>query len=112
MNIEIYPGKTFIKKVKRLAKKYHSLVTDLKKFEEELKDNPNEGVDLGNGLRKVRMSIADKGRGKSHGARVIIHSAIISIDKGRIVLLTIYDKAEQESISDKELKELLAELAE
>jgi len=32
-------------------------------------DNPFEGVDLGMGVRKVRMSIKSKGNGKSGGAK-------------------------------------------
>lgn len=110
MNIIIVPGKTFIRKVKQLAKKYRSLVMDLKKLEKELRDNPEIGTDLGNGLRKVRMSITAKGKGKSGGARVITYTTIISLEEGRVILLTIYDKSEQSTISDQELRQLIAEL--
>jgi len=110
MSIVIRPGKTFAKQVKRLSKKHRSIIDDLKRLEEELKQSPLMGVDLGKGLRKVRMRISDKGRGKSGGARVITHNAIVSVDEGRITLLTIYDKAEQESISDSELMLLLTEV--
>lgn len=71
MNITIVPSKTFIRKAKQLAKKYHTLISDLKRLEDELIKNPDIGADLGNGLRKVRMSITAKGKGKSGGARVI-----------------------------------------
>lgn len=110
MNITIVPGKTFIRKVKLLAKKYRTLVSDLKKLEEELKANPEAGTDLGNGLRKVRMSITAKGKGKSGGAHVITYTAIASVKDKRITLLTIYDKSEQATLSDKELRELISEL--
>lgn len=110
MSVTIVPGKTFIRRAKQLAKKYHSLVQDLKKLEEELMNNPKAGVDLGNGLRKVRMSITAKGKGKSGGARVITYTTIISLGEGRIVLLTIYDKSEQPTISDQELRQLIADL--
>ncbi len=83
---------------------------DYARFLEELKQNPEIGVDLGNGLRKIRMAISAKGKGKSHGARVITHTAIISIEEGIVTLLTIYDKADQETLSDKELLSLLSEL--
>lgn len=52
------------------------------------------------------MSIASKGKGKSGGARVISFMAIMNGEEGRIELLTIYDKSEMESISDKELLNL------
>lgn len=110
MSVTIVPGKTFIRRAKQLAKKYHSLVQDLKKLEEELMNNPKAGVDLGNGLRKVRMSITAKGKGKSGGVRVITYTTIISLGEGRIVLLTIYDKSEQPTISDQELRQLIADL--
>ena len=65
------------------------------------------GIDLGNGIRKVRISISSKNKGKSGGARVITDTtAIVSIDNGTIVLLYIYDKNERDSISDKEIMQL------
>lgn len=106
--IETLPG--FDKKFKKLAKKYKSLKRDFKEFISELSQNPTAGADLGNGIRKVRMSISDKGKGKSHGARVITHTAIISVEEGVITLLTIYDKAEQSTISDKEIARLIQEM--
>ena len=53
------------------------------------------------------MSIASKGKGKSGGARVISFVAIMNEEDGFIELLTIYDKSEMESISDKELLNLM-----
>ena len=43
--------------------------------------NPQSGVDLGGGLRKVRMAIGSKGRGKSHGARVITFTVVVAIEE-------------------------------
>ena len=74
---------------------------------EELEANPNLGTDLGGGLRKIRMAIASKGRGKSGGARVITFSVIISVEETEINLLTIYDKSEREPISRAEIEQLL-----
>lgn len=65
---------------------------------------------MGNGIRKVRMAISDKGKGKSHGARIITYTAIITVEEGIITLLTIYDKAEQDTISDKEIARLIQEI--
>lgn len=74
---------------------------------EELEANPNLGTDLGGGLRKIRMAIASKGRGKSGGARVITFSVIISVEETEVNLLTIYDKSERESVSRAEIEHLL-----
>lgn len=108
MSCSIRTSKDFDKGVKRLAKRYHSLKQDILSLAEELKNNPFTGVDLGKGVRKVRMAIGSKGKGKSHGARVITDTtAIINIEEGVITLLYIYDKAEQSSITDKQIEELL-----
>ena len=101
MNYSIDTLPSFDKKVKKLAKKYKSLKSDLRELVKELVQNPTVGVDLGNGVHKVRMAISDKGKGKSHGARVITYTTIISVEEGVITLLAIYDKAEQSTIITK-----------
>ena len=63
------------------------------------------GTDLGNGVRKIRMAV--KSKGKSGGVRVITFNVIISETDTKITLLTVYDKPEQETISDKEIRILL-----
>ena len=99
MNYSIETLPSFDKKLKKLAKKYKSL-----------KNDPSKGVDLGNGVHKVRMAISDKGKGKSHGARVITYTAVISMEEGIITLLAIYDKAEQDTITEKEIARLIKEI--
>ena len=59
--------------MKRLSKNYKSFKHDLERLQEELLSNPAAGTDLGGGVHKVRMAIAGKNRGKSHGARVITY---------------------------------------
>ena len=109
MNYRIILDAPFKKEVKRLAKKYPSLKKDLSALQDELLSNPQAGIDLGGGLCKVRIAIASKGRGKSHGARVITFTVVVAIEESEINLLTIYDKAERESISQKEIEALLKE---
>ena len=65
-------------------------------------NSPQNGIISIRGLRKVRMSIAAKGKGKSGGARVIT-----SEEESEIGLLYIYDKSERETLTDAELTELL-----
>lgn len=76
MNYKIIPQKHFLKELKRLAKKYPSLKKDLQILQEELMRNPFAGTDLGSGIRKIRMAIGSKNKGKSHGARVISYSLL------------------------------------
>ena len=101
--IEVAPE--FARRLKKLSKRYKSIKQDYGDFLHSLQSNPLQGVDLGKGLRK--MSIASKGKGKSGGARVISFVAIMNEEDGFIELLTIYDKSEMESISDKELLNLM-----
>ena len=51
MNYRIIPQKHFLKELKRLAKKYHSLKQDLQALQNELSSNPSAGIDLGCGIR-------------------------------------------------------------
>lgn len=74
---------------------------------ESLKENPEQGADLGKGLHKVQMAISSKGKGKSGGARVITLTALISKTDADIILLTIYDKSECENLTDKELEDII-----
>ena len=107
MKPKILPLPTFVRETKRLLKRYRSLWKDLEGLQEELLANPALGTDLGRGLRKVRMRISSKGKGKSGGARVITFTVIASVDETTINLLYIYDKSERENISPKEIDALL-----
>ena len=86
MRYRIKTHQDFDKEFKRLCKKYSSLKADLSA--------------LGKSLRK------------SHGARVITYTeAIVCADnEGTVILLTIYDKADRDSISAAEIDELLRSL--
>lgn len=104
-SIKAYPA--FNRAIKQLGEKYHSIKNDYQALLEELKANPHAGVDLGHGIRKVRMKISSKGKGKSGGARVITLLVSLSESEGEIGLHYIYDKSEKENISDTELQEIL-----
>jgi mRNA-degrading endonuclease RelE of RelBE toxin-antitoxin system len=105
MSFSVFTIPPFDKQLKRLARKYPSIKEEYKELIRMLSDSPVQGKALGNNCYKIRMAIRSKGKGKSGGARIIIH---IHIEKQRVYLLSIYDKSSQETLSDKELKELLA----
>jgi len=106
MNYRIVTTDDFDRNVKALLKKYRSLKTDLITFQKELLKSPTMGDDLGDNIRKVRMAIASKNKGKRGGARVITCTMLIDIENTKIYLLAIYDKGEQESISKQEIQQL------
>lgn len=95
----------FEKELKRLAKKFPSIKSDFSALLVSLKEDPSQGTSLGNECYKIRISIASKGKGKSGGARVITCFKLVH---DTVYLLSIFDKSEQENITDKELRELLS----
>ena len=109
MKVTFILSDEFLRQFKRLAKKYSSLLNDYDIFKEELRKNPFQGNDMGNGVRKVRMSITSKGKGKSGGARVItLNVTQLEDDSIEITLLTIYDKSEISNVTDKYIKWLIS----
>lgn len=108
MSFEIRTIEVFDRQARRLAKHYASFKQDYANLLKELHENPLLGTDLGGGVRKVRMAIASKGKGKSSGARVITYAAdvIIQTGEGELILLSVYDKSEQSTITDKEIVRL------
>ncbi len=107
MEYRIKTAHSFEKALKRLGKRYVSIVNDYAALLTELHANPQLGTDLGGGLRKIRMRIASKGKGKSGGARVITFTVIVAVDETEVNLLYIYDKAERSTVTAVELDELL-----
>ncbi|MBV4359550.1 type II toxin-antitoxin system RelE family toxin [Pinibacter aurantiacus] len=105
MSYRIVYTKDFEKEIKRLASKYPSLKIDLQNFINELTENPTMGTSLGNNCYKVRIAISSKGKGKSGGARII---TFVKISIETILLISIYDKSQQVTITDKEIKERLS----
>lgn len=110
MSYVISRHKDFDKSINQLAKRYRSLADDYENFLESLKKNPLQGTELYPGIRKIRMPIASKGRGKSGSARVITANAIIAEHEGRIALLTIYDKADYVTVDVKIVRQMAREL--
>lgn len=106
--MEIIATKPFIKCAKALAKKYRSFNSDYQNLICELEKNPELGVDLGDGYRKVRMAIASKGKGKSGGARIITLSTLEK--NGCIYLMYAYDKSDYDNIILSVIKDLAREM--
>ena len=108
MNVTLHLHSEFKRQFRRLSKKYRSLIDDLEDFQEELIENPLQGIDLGRGVRKIRMAIGSKGKGKSGGARVLTLTVLVSEDAD-VTLLTIYDKDEIDNVSDEYIRWLICE---
>jgi len=107
MKVTIETSKSFDKEFKRFAKHYVSFVSDMKKLSDEIRINPNLGTDLGNGIRKIRMQVTSKGKGKSGGVRVISVNVYVSVTETSVTLLYIYDKSERSTIKKQEIVALM-----
>lgn len=106
--MDIIATRTFIKSAKSIAKKYRSFNADYQALVAALSKNPEMGIDLGGGYRKVRMSISSKGKGKSGGCRVITLNMVER--NGCLYLLYAYDKSDYDNVEMTVIKELAAEM--
>ncbi|SHG56758.1 RelE toxin of RelE / RelB toxin-antitoxin system [Flavobacterium micromati] len=62
------------------------------------------GTDMGNNIYKIRLAIASKNKGKSGGARVM---SFVKVTGTQVLLFSIYNKGDKDSISDNEIDDLL-----
>ena len=104
MSYKVKTISTFERQAKKLIKKYPSLKKELLELVKDLQKNPSQGIPLGKNCFKIRIAISSKGKGKSGGGRIITN---IVVTENTVFLLTIYDKSEQENITEKELQSLL-----
>jgi mRNA-degrading endonuclease RelE of RelBE toxin-antitoxin system len=96
---------SFIADANSLKKKYPNIKDDFLALKDQLKSNPLQlGEPLGKDLYKIRMAITDKNAGKSAGARLIVQ--ILIVDK-EVYMLSVYDKADKSTMTEKELEKLL-----
>ena len=109
MNYNVRASKKFTKELKKLSKKYPSLKNEVIELFAELAENPTMGTPLRDNVYKIRLAIASKNKGKSGGARVITFVKIID---EMVLLLSIYNKGEKDTISDAEIDALLEEAEE
>ncbi|MCS3732959.1 mRNA-degrading endonuclease RelE of RelBE toxin-antitoxin system [Mucilaginibacter dorajii] len=97
----------FLKKAKRLLKKYHTLQNSLPHLESMLLVNPRIGDSYGDNIYKVRLADESKGKGKSGGFRVITYVIEETQTSTNIYLITIFDKSEESSIDKKDVREII-----
>jgi mRNA-degrading endonuclease RelE of RelBE toxin-antitoxin system len=107
MSCNVGTTPNFDKELKHLARKYPSLKGEMDNLMHELKTNPLQGVDMGNNVRKIRLAVQSKGKGKRGGARVMTY---LEIDKENVILFSIYNKGEQDTISEQKIDELVKEI--
>ena len=113
MMIRIIATDNFKRETKRLLKKHASLKHDLAGLEKELMANPRSGTQIRENVYKVRLAVKSKGKGKSGGMRVItcvLEVKTVDIQQEsrlNVYLLSLYDKSEEENISERDLRDLV-----
>jgi len=104
MNCNVLTIPQFEKDVKQLSKKFKAIKKDLTRLINSLEEEPTQGISLGKGLYKIRLSNSSIPTGKSGGFRIISYF----IDQeNNLYLLSIYSKTDKENISDDELRDIL-----
>lgn len=110
MSFEIIATPEFQSEAKTLQKRHRSFKSDLKNLVISLTNNPFQGVELSPGIRKIRMAITSKGRGKSGGARIITYTIVTAEMEGRVYLMNVYDKSDFTTVELSVIKEVVQQL--
>lgn len=105
-NITVSVTEDFAKEAKRLSKNKQ----DYKDFLESIKENPLQGDEITKDIRKIRMAIKSKGKGKSGGARVITFNILTDVKNGQVVFLLIYDKEEASTVKVEVVKQIVRDM--
>ena len=85
-----------------LAKKYLTLKESIRSLEDALLENPKLGDAYGDKIYKVRWSDKSKGKGKSGGFRIVYYLLSETKEGTQILLLTIFDKSDADTIKKKD----------
>lgn len=110
MNWKIEFTREFVRGAKILKKRYKSFISDLELFKNSIMENPYQGAELVPGIRKIRMSVGAKGKGKSGGARVITLTYHVSREEGKVYFLLIYDKSDADTVDVEIVKKMVIDL--
>lgn len=110
MSAKVSLTPTFLQSVRRLARKYRKVASDLEPVIAAVALRPTlAGVIPGSGdIRKARARSTDMGRGKSGGFRILY---VWDEPADTVRFLLCYAKTERDDVTQAELSELLAEAA-
>ena len=75
-----------------------------------IKENPLQGDEITKNIRKIRMAIGSKGKGKYGGARVITFNILTDVQNGQVVLLLIYDKEDASTVKTNVVKQMVRDM--
>ncbi len=99
----------FKRNLRKLAKKYRHIQSDLQPILDELASGSKPGDQVPRvryEVFKVRASNSDASKGKSGGYRLIYHVK----SESEVVLVTVYSKTEQADVSPEEIRQIILDL--
>lgn len=110
MPAEVKSSPRFDRDIKRLKRKYPSVVAEVNNLIDRLKHDKNLPGDkvpgVGYDVYKVRLRNPSASSGKSGGYRVIYYVQTLSC----VVLLTIFSKTAQVDISPSDIRQIVRDL--
>jgi len=94
MAFDVLFSSSFKRELKRIAKKHKQILKDIGQLSDDLSNNPKIGIDLGQNVYKIRLSVTGTSKGKSGGARVITYVKFVN---ETVILAEIYLKNEHDT---------------
>ena len=109
--MDVVLSKSFKKCVRKFQKRFPHVKDDVKSAIHLLQDNPQLGdvIPGSFGVRKFRIMNSDLRRGKSAGYRLLYLFELEPTP--RLVMILLYAKSDRADVTERELKQLLKELA-
>lgn len=108
-SFSVFESETYKHSKKQLKKRFRNIDRDITAYLLSLTSIDDLGVSLGDGIYKARIANSDKNKGKSSGYRLI---TLVQVIESNLYLIYVYDKSDLENITEKELDEMVRELAE
>lgn len=108
MAYSVHLSQPFLRSVRLLKRRYRRIADDLEVAIDLLQQYPELGLPIPgtSGVRKLRVASSDMARGKRGGFR--LPYTIDAIHK-RLILLFVYAKPEQDTLTAQEIEALLRE---
>jgi mRNA-degrading endonuclease RelE of RelBE toxin-antitoxin system len=109
MTTRVDTSDVFKKDLKKLARKYPSVLDQVENLIAELEADERAGdkiPNVGYDVYKVRLKNSSASRGKRGGFRVIYYVRLVD----EVFLLTVYSKSQQSDISLEQIRRIIADL--
>ena len=105
MSFKVSLTEAFERMLKPIAKQHPDVFSVLQDLIDRLEQSPKEGTPIGKSCYKIRIPLGNKG--KRGGGRVITY---VVVHQEQVLLIAIYTKNTQATLTAKELEELLKNL--